>query len=104
MEHRIAKFMGKEAALLFSTGFQAGQGVIAPLMARGEHILSDRDNHASIVAGNMLASSINIKVVRYKHNDLEDIERRLKSNSTRRKQDHCHRRCILHLWYRSPLG
>ena len=79
MEHRIAKFMGKEAALLFSTGFQAGQGVIAPLMARGEHILSDRDNHASIVAGNMLAASINIKDIRYKHNDLEDIERRLKA-------------------------
>ena len=77
MEHRIAKFMGKEAALLFSTGFQAGQGVIAPLVGRGEHILSDRDNHASIVAGNMLASSININVVRYKHNDIEDLEKRL---------------------------
>ncbi|MEZ4930279.1 MAG: aminotransferase class I/II-fold pyridoxal phosphate-dependent enzyme [Chitinophagales bacterium] len=75
MEHRIAKFMGKEAALLFSTGFRR-QGV-APLVGRGEHILSDKDNHASIVAGNMLASSININVVRYKHNDIEDLEKRL---------------------------
>ena len=61
MEHRIAVY-GQRSCITF-TGFQAGQGVIAPLMARGEHILSDRDNHASIVAGNMLASSINIKVV-----------------------------------------
>lgn len=77
MEEKIARFMGKESALLFSTGFQAGQGVIAPLVGRGEHILSDKDNHASIVAGNMLASSININVVRYKHNDMQDLERRL---------------------------
>jgi 8-amino-7-oxononanoate synthase len=69
--------MGKESSLLFSTGFQAGQGVIAPLVGRGEHILSDRDNHASIVAGNMLAASMNIDVVRYKHNDMEDLEKRL---------------------------
>ncbi|MEZ4978195.1 MAG: aminotransferase class I/II-fold pyridoxal phosphate-dependent enzyme [Chitinophagales bacterium] len=77
MEEKIAKFMGKESALLFSTGFQAGQGVISPLVARGEHILSDKDNHASIVAGNMLASSLNIDVIRYKHNDMADLERRL---------------------------
>ncbi len=77
MEERIAKFLGKESALLFSTGFQAGQGVISPLVGRGEHILSDKDNHASIVAGNMLAASININVVRYRHNDMEDLEKRL---------------------------
>lgn len=77
MEHKIAKFLGYESALLFSTGFQAGQGVISPLVNRGEYIFSDKDNHASIVAGNMLASSINIPVVRYKHNDMVDLERRL---------------------------
>jgi 8-amino-7-oxononanoate synthase len=77
MEDKIAKFMGKESALLFSTGFQAGQGVITPLVGRGEHILSDRDNHASIVAGNMIASSLNINVLRYRHNDMEDLEKRL---------------------------
>ena len=77
MEDKIAKFLGKESALLFSTGFQAGQGVISPLVCRGEHILSDRDNHASIVAGNMLASSLNINVIRYRHNDMEDLEKRL---------------------------
>jgi 8-amino-7-oxononanoate synthase len=77
LESKIARFMGKEAALLFSTGFQAGQGVIFPLVGKGDYILSDKDNHASIVAGNMLASSIHAKVVRYKHNDMLDLERRL---------------------------
>ena len=77
LEDKIAKFMGKEAALLFSTGFQAGQGVIFPLMSKGDYILSDKDNHSSIVSGNMLASSIHAHVIRYKHNDMEDLDRRL---------------------------
>ncbi len=77
MEARIAKFLGKEAALLFSTGYQTGQGVISSLVSRGEYILSDKDNHASIVAGNQLAASKNITVLRYKHNDMADLKRRL---------------------------
>lgn len=67
--------MGKEAALLFSTGFQAGQGVIFPLVSKGDYILSDKDNHASIVAGNMLSASIGAHILRYKHNDMNDLER-----------------------------
>lgn len=78
LETKIAKFMGKEAALLFSTGFQAGQGVIFPLISKGDYILSDRDNHASIVAGNMLSSAVHAHVYRYKHNDMKDLEKRLK--------------------------
>lgn len=77
LEEKIARFMGKEAALLFSTGFQAGQGVIFPLISKGDYILSDRDNHSSIVAGNLLSASMNANVVRYKHNDMEDLENRL---------------------------
>lgn len=77
LEQKIAKFMGKEAALLFSTGFQAGQGVILPLVDRKDVILSDRDNHSSIVAGNMLAASMHTHVVRYKHNNMEDLEAKL---------------------------
>jgi 8-amino-7-oxononanoate synthase len=77
LEAKIARFMGKEAALLFSTGYQAGQGVIFPLVGKGDYILSDKDNHASIVAGNMLSASIGANVIRYKHNDMEDLERRL---------------------------
>lgn len=79
LEYRLAKFVGKEAALLFSTGYQASQGTIAPLMKRGDYILSDKDNHASIVAGNMLAAGLtHAEVVRYKHCDMEDLEKRLK--------------------------
>jgi len=77
MEHKIAKFMGKEAALLFSTGFQAGQGSIFPLLSRKDTVFSDRENHASINASNMLASSLGVKVVRYRHNDMTDLEKRL---------------------------
>lgn len=77
LEEKIARFMGKEAALLFSTGFQAGQGVIFPLLSKGDYVFSDKDNHASIVAGNMLGSALNVNVVRYKHNDMQDLERRL---------------------------
>ena len=77
METKIAKFMGRESALLFSTGFQAGQGVIFPLMSRKDTIFSDRENHASIVAANMLSASIGVDVIRYKHNDMEDLENRL---------------------------
>jgi len=79
LEHRLAKFVGKESALLFTTGYMTGQGVIQPLVGRGDHILSDKDNHASIVTGNLLArGGMNVNVVRYKHNNVEDLERRLK--------------------------
>ena len=79
LEVKIAKFMGKEAALLFTTGFQAGQGVIFPLISKGDYILSDKDNHASIVAGNLMSASLHAHILRYKHNDMADLERRLKN-------------------------
>ena len=79
LERELAEFVGKEAALLFSTGYQTSQGVIKTLVKRGDYIFSDKDNHASIVAGNLLAKgAMNVDVVRYKHNDMEDLEKRLK--------------------------
>lgn len=81
MELEIAKFMGKESALLFTTGFQTSQGVIAPLLDKGDYVFSDKENHASIVAGNMLAANKNATVVRYRHNSVEDLERRLSKTS-----------------------
>lgn len=79
LEQRLAKFVGKESALLFTTGYMTGQGVIQPLVGRGDHIISDKDNHASIVTGNLMArGGMNVNVVRYKHNNVEDLERRLK--------------------------
>lgn len=78
LETKIAKFMGKESCLLFSTGYQTSQGVIQPLVGRGEYIISDKENHSSIIAGTMLAKGMmNANVVRYKHNDPEDLEKQL---------------------------
>ena len=78
LEDKIAKFMGKEKCLLFSTGYQTSQGVITPIISRGDYILSDKDNHASIVTGNLIAKGLfNANVIRYKHNDPEDLEKQL---------------------------
>jgi len=82
LEAKLAAFVGKEAALLFSTGFQTGQGVIQPLMDRGDCLFSDKDNHASIVAGNLLArGGLNTTVYRFRHNNMADLERRLQQAS-----------------------
>jgi 8-amino-7-oxononanoate synthase len=78
LEERLAKFIGKEAVLLFSTGYQTAQGIIATLVQRGEYVVSDRDNHACIVAGNLMAKGATAEVVRYKHGDMADLERVIK--------------------------
>lgn len=78
LESKLAAFVGKDAALLFSTGYQTSQGAIQPLVKRSDYIFSDKDNHASIVAGNLMArGGLGCDVVRYKHCDMEDLERRL---------------------------
>jgi 8-amino-7-oxononanoate synthase len=81
LERRLAKFMGKEDCLLFSTGYQTGQGVIPTLVGRGDYVVSDKDNHASIVAGTLIAAGMasydsteGNSVVRYKHNDMNHLE------------------------------
>lgn len=75
LEARLAKYMGKEACLLFSTGYQTGQGIIPTLVQRGEYLVTDKDNHACIVAGYMMAKGMFAEIVRYKHNDMADLER-----------------------------
>jgi 8-amino-7-oxononanoate synthase len=78
LEDKLAGFMGKESCLLFSTGYQTSQGVIQPLAGRGDYILSDRDNHASIVSANLMAKgAVNTNVIRFKHNDVSDLEKQL---------------------------
>jgi 8-amino-7-oxononanoate synthase len=81
MEKRLAKFMGKEDCLLYSTGYQTGQGVVPVLVQRGEYVVSDKDNHASIVAGTLIAAGMASflgdeanAVVRYKHNDMAHLD------------------------------
>lgn len=78
LEAKLADFVGKEAALLFSTGYQTSQGVIQPLVKRNDTIFSDKDNHASIQTGNFVAKgSTGTNVIRYKHCSMEDLEIKL---------------------------
>jgi 8-amino-7-oxononanoate synthase len=74
LERRLADLVGKEAALVFSTGYQTNTGVISCLVQRGEYILSDKLNHACIVDGAQLSPGT---MIRYNHNDMRDLERRL---------------------------
>ena len=77
LEYRLAKFVNKEAALCFSTGFQTNQGAISTLIGKDDIVFTDRADHASIVDGCRLAFG---KTIKYKHNDMEDLERVLEAN------------------------
>jgi 8-amino-7-oxononanoate synthase len=77
LERRLAKFMNRESALCFSTGFQTNQGAIAPLVSKVDFIFTDRADHASIVDGCRLAFG---KTVKYRHNDMKDLERVLEAH------------------------
>ncbi len=77
LEEEMADFFQKQACLLFSTGYQTAQGVIPALCQRGDYVVSDKDNHACIIAAQLMAKGMYGEVVRYAHNDVEDLERRL---------------------------
>lgn len=74
LEERLAKFLGKEACLVFSTGFLANQGALSCLIGRNDAIFSDRENHASIIEGTRLALG---DTIRYAHNDAVSLDRAL---------------------------
>lgn len=76
LERDLAKFMGKESALLFPTGWMTNVGVVSALISPDDIVFSDKTNHASIVDAIRLSPAK--KVIRYKHNDMEDLERLLK--------------------------
>lgn len=76
LESELATFLNKEAALVFSTGFQTNLGVIATLVGRNDHIFSDKLNHASIIDASRLAYGT---THRYGHSDMEGLERQLKN-------------------------
>ncbi|MBI4496786.1 MAG: pyridoxal phosphate-dependent aminotransferase family protein [Chloroflexi bacterium] len=80
LEHRIARFMGKESALVFTTGFQTNLGIISALVGREDVVVLDRACHASIVDGSRLAFG---KMVKFAHNDMEDLERILAEHAGR---------------------
>jgi len=72
LERRLAKFMKKEAALVFSTGFQTNLGAISCLLGKGDVALIDRQVHACIVDGCRLSHG---KTFKFMHNDMNDLER-----------------------------
>ncbi len=74
LEAKLARFMRKKDALVFSTGFQTNLGVISALAGKDDVILIDKMNHASIIDGCRLSFS---EIKKYRHNDMEDLERLL---------------------------
>lgn len=74
LEKALAEFAGKEDAIIFSTGFQVNLGTISCLLGREDYIIWDALNHASIIEGIRLSPA---KSLRYKHNDMAALERRL---------------------------
>ncbi len=73
LEAKIAKFMNREAALIFSTGYMANLGGIATLAGKDEYLILDKSDHASIYAGSQATNGAIIK--RFRHNDIEGLEK-----------------------------
>ena len=71
-EARLADYVGMEAALVFSTGYQVNLGTISALIERGDVVVLDKDDHASIVDGALLALG---EVRRFAHNDMDHLDR-----------------------------
>jgi 8-amino-7-oxononanoate synthase len=72
LEKRLAQYVEKEAALVFSTGYQANLGTISSLIGRNDYVITDKDDHASIVDGCRLSFGT---MKRFRHNDMPDLER-----------------------------
>ncbi|AFK02225.1 aminotransferase class I and II [Emticicia oligotrophica DSM 17448] len=76
LEEKLARFLGKESALIFSTGFQTNLGVVSSITGRNDYIIIDEADHASIYEGTRLSFS---KVLKFKHNNIENLEQILVS-------------------------
>lgn len=72
LENILAEFLGKDGVMLFSAGFQANSGVIPCVTGRGDYVIFDEMDHASIIEGKRLTFANTLK---YKHNNMEDLER-----------------------------
>ena len=75
LESELAEFLGKQAAMTWSTGFQTNLGIISALCGRHDIIFFDRANHASLMDASRLSFS---KLVKYEHNDMTDLSQKLK--------------------------
>ena len=74
LEEELADFLGKEAVLTFSTGYQSNLGIVSALVDRGDYVIMDRENHASLYDACRLSFG---KMVRFRHNDMADLEQKL---------------------------
>ncbi|MEU8517038.1 aminotransferase class I/II-fold pyridoxal phosphate-dependent enzyme [Kitasatospora sp. NPDC048722] len=79
LEAEVARFAGRERALVFGSGYAANVGTVGALVGQGDTVLIDKYDHASIVDGCRLSGAT---VTRFRHNDVEHLERRLKAAST----------------------
>lgn len=76
LERKLAEWVGKEAALVFSTGMQVNLGTVSAVVGRGDYVILDKDDHASLVDGARLSYG---EIARFRHNDVEHLDRVLKS-------------------------
>jgi len=82
LEQELADFVGKEAGLVFSTGMFVNLGAISALVGRGEVVITDREDHASIIDGCRLALG---EMRRFRHNDMEHLEQVLRATGSKAK-------------------
>tara|TARA_B100000446_G_scaffold69292_1_gene65809 strand:- start:860 stop:2038 length:1179 start_codon:yes stop_codon:yes gene_type:complete len=82
LEQEIAALLGRERALLFSTGYMANVGTINALVGKGDAVFEDKLNHASLLDGGLLSGA---RFQRFLHNDLSDLEQKLARSDARRK-------------------
>ncbi|OCX52822.1 8-amino-7-oxononanoate synthase [Mucilaginibacter sp. PPCGB 2223] len=76
LEERLARFVGKEASVIFSTGFQVNLGVLSCITGRNDYLILDEYDHASIIDGSRLSFS---RVIKYAHNDMDDLRSKLRN-------------------------
>ena len=84
-EDALREFYGAAHAMVFSTGYQANLGVISTIAGRGEYVILDADSHASIYDGCKQGYA---EIVRFRHNDVADLDKRLRSEDTRLNSSH----------------
>ena len=83
LEERLAKFMGKEKCILFSTGYMTNQGIIQSIASKGDIVFSDKDNHACIVAGTQVSHA---ETWRFRHNNIKQLEKLLQKADRERPE------------------